>query len=200
MKVHYRHLSLSPARSIQFMPPSHYSKIHFNIIFPTRSRSFKWSLSLRFSHYNRACTSTLLHTCHMPSPSQSSWFYHPNDIWWRVFHVPNFIFRFRCSGRTEGSVRIRCFCDCFVTWLSSYSNDFSARRPAPKLEDHPLSAVRDCLFNTFATILHIWRPFLHPQPQDASRRGDRHPLIMGNKIMTNNLSSLPAKCQSHCCL
>ena len=31
-----------------------------------------------------------------------------------------------------------------------------------KLEDHPLSAVRDCLFNIFAPTLHIQRPFLHP--------------------------------------
>ena len=28
-------------------------------------------------------------------------------------------------------------------------------RPNPKLEDHPLSAVRDCLFNIFAAALHI---------------------------------------------
>jgi len=30
-----------------------------------------------------------------------------------------------------------------------------APRPNPKLEDHPLSAVRDCLFNIFAGTLHI---------------------------------------------
>jgi hypothetical protein len=27
-----------------------------------------------------------------------------------------------------------------------------APRPTPKLKDHPLSAVRDCLFNIFAAI------------------------------------------------
>jgi hypothetical protein len=37
--------------------------------------------------------------------------------------------------------------------------------PTPKLEDHPLSAVRDCLFNIFAAALH-------PQPEDAPYRGD----------------------------
>jgi hypothetical protein len=42
--------------------------------------------------------------------------------------------------------------------------------------DHPLSAVRDCIF---AGTLHIRRPFLHPQPEDAPCRGDRDPLIMG---------------------
>ena len=30
-----------------------------------------------------------------------------------------------------------------------------ALRPSPKLEDHPLSAVRDCLFNIFAATLHM---------------------------------------------
>ena len=29
-------------------------------------------------------------------------------------------------------------------------------RPNPKLEDHPLSAVRNCLFNILAAILHFW--------------------------------------------
>jgi hypothetical protein len=28
----------------------------------------------------------------------------------------------------------------------------------PKLEDHPLSAFRDCLLNIFAATLHIWTP------------------------------------------
>jgi hypothetical protein len=36
-------------------------------------------------------------------------------------------------------------------------------RPTPKLEDHPLSAVRDCLFNIFAAALHDWRT---PLPVD----------------------------------
>jgi len=30
-----------------------------------------------------------------------------------------------------------------------------APRPTPKLEDHPLSAVRDCLFNIFSDTIHI---------------------------------------------
>jgi len=40
-------------------------------------------------------------------------------------------------------------------------------RRAPKLYDHPLSAVRDCLLNIFAVTLLFWRPFLHPQSEDA---------------------------------
>ena len=48
---------------------------------------------------------------------------------------------------------------------------------SPGVEDHNLSVVRDCLFKIFAATLHIWRPFLHPQPEDAPCRGDRDPLI-----------------------
>ena len=36
-----------------------------------------------------------------------------------------------------------------------YGEEFLAPRPTPKLEDHPSSAVRDCLFSTFAATLHI---------------------------------------------
>ena len=34
-----------------------------------------------------------------------------------------------------------------------------APRPTPELEDHPLSALRDCLFNIFAATLHIGGSF-----------------------------------------
>ena len=47
----------------------------------------------------------------------------------------------------------------------------------PKLNNHPMSAVSDCLLNIFAATLHIWRSFLHPQPENAPSRCDRDPLI-----------------------
>jgi hypothetical protein len=81
-----------------------------------------------------------------------------------------------CFGCTEGSVRFRHLCVWFVTcfnflrWVVSTSSN-------PQAGDHPLSAVRDWLFSIFAATLHIWRPFLHPQPGDAWCRGDRDPLI-----------------------
>ena len=36
-----------------------------------------------------------------------------------------------------------------------YSEELLAPSPTPKLEDHPLSAAPDCLFNIFAATLHI---------------------------------------------
>jgi hypothetical protein len=56
----------------------------------------------------------------------------------------------------------------FVTSLFFLGEELVASRPTPKLEDHPLSAVRDCLFNIFAVTLH-------PQPEDAPCRGDKGP-------------------------
>ena len=43
----------------------------------------------------------------------------------------------------------------FRNMIRFYGEELLAPRPSPKLEDHPLSAVRDCLFNIFAATLHI---------------------------------------------
>jgi hypothetical protein len=56
----------------------------------------------------------------------------------------------------------------FRNKLIFYDEKFLAPRPTTKQEDHPLSAVRDCLFNIFAATLH-------PQPEDAPCRGDKGP-------------------------
>jgi hypothetical protein len=73
-------------------------------------------------------------TCYMPRQSQYCRFDHPNNIWC-LFH---------CSGRTKVLLQVRGTCGCFVGYASFYSEKFSAPRQTPKLEDHPLSAVRDC--------------------------------------------------------
>jgi hypothetical protein len=67
-------------------------------------------------------------------------------------------------------------CIVFRNMVSFYGEELLAPHPTPKLEDHPLSAVRDCIF---AATLHIRRPFLHPLPENAPCRGDRDPRIMG---------------------
>ena len=75
------HLSLSWARSIQSMPPSHFVKIHLNIILLSKPGSLKWPLSLRFPHQNPVSTSLLPHACYVPSPPHSYRFDHPSN-WW----------------------------------------------------------------------------------------------------------------------
>jgi hypothetical protein len=42
----------------------------------------------------------------------------------------------------------------FLTYVF-YGKGLLAPRPTPKLEDHPTSAVRGCLFNLFTATLHI---------------------------------------------
>ena len=77
------HMSISISWS-QFhpvhAPPILFLKIYFNIIFP----SYKWSLPITFFHQNPVCTCPLLHICHLPHPSHSSWFEHPNYVGWGV--------------------------------------------------------------------------------------------------------------------
>jgi len=48
-------------------PPSHFLKIHFNIIPPCTPKPSNWSNSLRSSHQNHVYTSHLSHTCYMHS-------------------------------------------------------------------------------------------------------------------------------------
>ena len=85
-KVHYRTHKCPPPLPIlsHLHPvptiPSHFRKIHINIIFPSTSGSPHWSLSLRFHHQNPVHNSPLPHTRHMPHPSHSSQFYHPHNI------------------------------------------------------------------------------------------------------------------------
>jgi hypothetical protein len=67
--------------------------------------------------------------------------------------------------------------EVFRNMINFYGEELLAARPTPKLEDYPLSAVRYCLFNILAAILHFCKPFLHSQPEDAPCRGDRDPLI-----------------------
>jgi hypothetical protein len=70
------------------------------------------------------------------------------------FQVPNLMSFFHCLGRAKESVQVRGALKHFAT-----NYFFTVRlltpRPTPKLEDYPLSAIRDCLFNIFAATLRI---------------------------------------------
>ena len=59
---------------------SHFLKIQFNIILPSKPGSSKWHHSLRFSHQSPVHTSPLLHTCYITWPILSSWFDQPHNI------------------------------------------------------------------------------------------------------------------------
>ena len=75
------------------------------------------------------------------------------------------------------------FCHVVRDMVNVYGEEVLAPRPTPKLEDYPLSAVRDCLFNIFSATLHIWMPFPQPQNKDAPCSGNRDPFMRPRLIM-----------------
>ena len=66
-------------------------------------------------------------------------------------------------------------CEHFVT-IRFYGEGFLAPHPTPRLEDHPLWAVRDCLFNIFAATLHIGGR------SSIRNLGTRHAVVTGTHL------------------
>ena len=64
----------------------------------------------------------------------------------------------------------------FFNVLCLYGDGLSAPRPTPKQGNHPLSAVGDYFIHSQELSISGGR-LLHPQPHDASCRGEKHPLI-----------------------
>jgi len=58
-----------------------------------------------------------------------------------------------------------------------FNKELLAPRPTPKLEDNPLSAVRDCLFSIFAATLHIGGPRWHSAVLQIGRSLVRSQLV-----------------------
>ena len=85
-KVHYRTYKRLPPvyPGPVHIPTSHLLEIHPNIIHPSTPRSPQRSPSLRFPHQDPIHPPLLTHTCHMPSLSHSSRFYHLHNIGWGV--------------------------------------------------------------------------------------------------------------------
>jgi len=73
-----RHLSILGQPNSVHIPTSHLLEIHPNIIHPSTPRYPQWSPSLRFPQQDTIHPPLLTHTRHMPSPSNSSRFYHPH--------------------------------------------------------------------------------------------------------------------------
>jgi cytochrome b561 len=84
----------------------------------------------------------------------------------------------------------------FRNKASFYSVQLSAPCSTPKLEDYPLSAVHNCLFNTFAATLHIGGR------SSIRNLKTRHTVVTGTllswflTVTTYNLLQL--RKQSHC--
>ena len=59
----------------------------------------------------------------------------------------------------ELSLRSGSTCEIFRNIVSFYGEELIAFLQAPKLEGYPFSAFCYCLFNIFASTLHIYKPF-----------------------------------------
>jgi len=55
-------------------------------------------------------------------------------------------------------------CEVFRNTVGPHGEELLASHPTAKLENHPLSAVRECLINISEATLHIWKgsPIGHP--------------------------------------
>jgi len=71
----------------------------------------------------------------------------------------------------QDTVQIR---DPVYHFVTSWFSRLGVVSPLSNL--HPLSAVRDCLFNIFAATLHIWRP------SPSATRGS-HAVVTGTHII-----------------
>jgi hypothetical protein len=73
-------------------------------------------------------------------------------------YIPNLMSVFNRLGRLSREfIQVRRSFMTFVTNLFFYGEGLLTPRPTPKLEDHPLSFVRGCLFSIFAASIHSWR-------------------------------------------
>ena len=72
-----------------------------------------------------------------------------------TFQVPNVMSFFRCLGCSKGINPCPRQMYPYLNKASFYGEELLAPHPTSTLEDHTLSAVSDCLFNTFTATLHI---------------------------------------------
>ena len=96
------------------------------------------------------------------------------------------------------SFRFGGFFECVVTWFMFNDEELLAPRPTHKLEDHPLSVVRDCLFSisqavrpsaTWGRAMPWWqRPTYHGLPNTSHkyyRLRQTKSLIKNNQVVIN---------------
>ena len=141
------HMSLSWARSIQNTSPHHT---------PWRS------ILIIFSHLRLSFPSGLF-LCGLPSKILDA----------LCFQVSDAVTLFRCFGCTNGSLQVRSFVKCFVTWWF-VTVKICFVSPNPRAGGPPLVACPLLRIQYIRSYPPYWRPFLHPQIKNSPCRGGRN--------------------------
>ena len=102
----------------------------------------------------------------------------------------NLMSLFRCLCRTKVVSPGPREVFVFRNKASFYGEELLAPRPIPSMEDHPLTAVRDCLFNIFAATLHIGGLFSNGNPRA------RRTVVTGTRLSLHQTLNLEIVCFS----
>jgi hypothetical protein len=114
---------------------------------PDRTANEKLSLGKEY------LTTHLLINTMEQSPSWEASRFSANQEIFRMFWNPSFLTAFTRAWKYQSIPRLTVW--LFGNKIRVYGEELLASRPPPKLEDHSLSAVRDCLFNICAATLYI---------------------------------------------
>ena len=106
-----------------------------------------------------------------------------------TFHVPNPMSIFNCLSHTKVSVQVRGKCSYLVTKPGFRWGVYSTS-PNPKVGGPFIVGCPRLLIQEFRSYPPYWGLFLDPQPEDASCRGDRNPLLTTHPFNISVMTSL----------
>ena len=160
-----QHYIWHPISNILYSLNCCYSSVVYKMVFPIDDFHFLFHRKKKFSAVNGAScvlpnllytTKSNLYLANFLPTVVSG----PELYILLMFHMPNLMSVSLLVSYQRISPRPR-LCEMCCNIASFYGGDLLANRPTPKLEDHPLPAVRNCSLSIFAATLHIRRPFLH---------------------------------------
>jgi hypothetical protein len=106
-------------------------------------KSPKWFLSLRFPNQNPVRTFLTPHTCHAPCPSPSSWFGHPNNMWWGIRTIKLLVMQSFPLSCHPVPLRPNAFCSTLFSNTFTLHSSLNVRNQA----SHPCKSGKILVVN-----------------------------------------------------